>query len=599
MGSPLTFKAGGKSRSSRKSKHSSSSDHIKTPKMQQQQKQQPSPSSRHQHPTPTSLSKSNALTIIQTGLSSKRSPFQIKNWIACVLTLDGRDKFTKVLQYGSRLLCWYFAGLSKQLGDVVVGASTSTSSISSSLASNNIIATSNVLAAVTSNLQLRQMLYSALSIRFNSLYKSLVTSRKAFRLGRFVIEMDKLKSMGWGDYLGYMMMHPLAGGVADGATGGDDGGDGVGRRGTTAMSTSSSHTLERYDTHPIPEEEEGHDDDDDDDRGDELSWGEDSVDDDDGGFPSEEKKLDRDIPKKVASRPGRPKLPSRISSNVGWGPSTTTTSNDSPPSKKKKTHVNLPPARTVSEIGRRMYQPFPSRSSSMGSYKQVKEISSNGKSTSATSTPTWKIVGGTIKLLGLMGFWAFDNLSFLTSSGFLDPIRLQYPSSGSIGTAIGSDDDANINEYRMKRKKGLSIRAVQCYFFGVVAGLYVNARALWSHRNGVLGDARNRLEEAIRLSTTRHASTTSLNNENNNSDHDEDEDAVKEARNHLQQTEQKHFELSLALLKSCCDFMVFSNNPGIDLHLKLRGRKNHEGLHCLGGLVSAGTVLYNNFPNAK
>jgi len=418
-----------------------------------------------------------------------------------------------------------------------------------------------------------------------------------------VIEMDKLKSMGWGDYLGYMMMHPLAGGVADG----DHGGDGVGRRGgAIAMSTTSaSHTLDRYDTHPIPEEEEGHDDDDDDDddRGDESSWDEDSVDDDDddGGFPSEEKKLDRDIPKKVASRPGRPKLPCRISSNVGWGPSTTA-SNDSSLS-KKKTHINPPPERTVSEIGRRMYQPLPSsRSSSMGSYKQVKEPSANGESTtpaaalSVTSTPTWKIVGGTIKLLGLMGFWAFDNLSFLTSNGFLDPIRLQHPSSASTGTAIGgADDDANISEYRMKRKKGLSIRAAQCYFFGVVAGLYVNARALWSHRNGVLGDARNKLEKAIRLSIKHHTYATSLNN----NDDDEDEAAVKEARTYLQQTEHKHFELSLALLKSCCDFMVFSNNPGIDLHLKLRGKKNHEGLHCLGGLVSAGTVLYNNFPNAK
>ena len=84
-----------------------------------------------------------------------------------------------------------------------------------------------------------------------------------------------------------------------------------------------------------------------------------------------------------------------------------------------------------------------------------------------------------------------------------------------------------------------------------------------------------------------------------NGSSEDGDDVVEEARANLKRTERKHFELSLALLKSCCDFMVFSNNPGIDLHLKLRGRKNHEGLHCLGGLVSASTVLYNNFPNAK
>ena len=67
----------------------------------------------------------------------------------------------------------------------------------------------------------------------------------------------------------------------------------------------------------------------------------------------------------------------------------------------------------------------------------------------------------------------------------------------------------------------------------------------------------------------------------------------------LKKVEQKHFELFLALLKSICDVTVFSNNPGIDLHLKLRGKKNHEGFHCLCGLISASTVLYNNFSNAE
>ena len=36
------------------------------------------------------------------------------------------------------------------------------------------------------------------------------------------LELDKLKSMGWGNYLVCMMMHPLAGGVDGGAEDGED-----------------------------------------------------------------------------------------------------------------------------------------------------------------------------------------------------------------------------------------------------------------------------------------------------------------------------------------------------------------------------------------
>ena len=58
-----------------------------------------------------------------------------------------------------------------------------------------------------------------------------------------------------------------------------------------------------------------------------------------------------------------------------------------------------------------------------------------------------------------------------------------------------------------------------------------------------------------------------------------------------------NFVFIILSMQSCVDVMVFSNNPGIDLHLKLRGKKNHEGLHCLCGLISASTVLYDSFPN--
>lgn len=35
-------------------------------------------------------------SVIRSGLDGKRSAFEVKNWITCLLTLDGRDKFTKV-----------------------------------------------------------------------------------------------------------------------------------------------------------------------------------------------------------------------------------------------------------------------------------------------------------------------------------------------------------------------------------------------------------------------------------------------------------------------------------------------------------------------
>lgn len=38
-------------------------------------------------------------SVIRSGLDGKRSAFEVKNWITCLLTLDGRDKFTKVSEY--------------------------------------------------------------------------------------------------------------------------------------------------------------------------------------------------------------------------------------------------------------------------------------------------------------------------------------------------------------------------------------------------------------------------------------------------------------------------------------------------------------------
>lgn len=274
-------------------------------------------------------------------------------------------------------------------------------------ASAGIAGTASLLGALYTNLDVRQKFYLAISKRFEELYKSLVTSRKAFRIGRSIIEWDKIASMGVGDYLNYMLLHPLA---------------------------------------------------------------------------------------------------------------------DSPDALEK---TPIPPS---------------------------------------FSTPAWKLFGTTAKLVGLMGFWAFDNASFITGSGFLDPIICDVDKVVLV--------DPKCPE-RTTRKNRAAEWASRFYFMGAVAGFYVNARSLWGHRRNELGKARERLHDAIAEST-----------------------GIEEAKSHLEKTERDHFELCVALLKSIADVTVFSNNPGVDLHLKYRGKKNHEGLHCLGGLISASTVLYNNFPNA-
>jgi hypothetical protein len=43
-----------------------------------------------------SLPPASYFPVVRAGLRQKRTPFEVKNWISCLLTLDGRDKFTKV-----------------------------------------------------------------------------------------------------------------------------------------------------------------------------------------------------------------------------------------------------------------------------------------------------------------------------------------------------------------------------------------------------------------------------------------------------------------------------------------------------------------------
>lgn len=359
-------------------------------------------------------------SVVRSGLDGKRSALEVKNWIVCLLTLDGRDKFTKVLQYTSRMMCWYFAVLANRTvpGGIVSGSSSIVDASSGA---------ASFLSAVYTNLDLRKRYYVAISKRFNELCQAFVTSRKAFRIGRSIIEWDKIASMGVFDYLNYMLLQPLA---------------------------------------------------------------------------------------------------------------------DSPTIMKES--AILPPTLPV------------------------------------ISTPSWKLVGTTIKFLGLMGFWAFDNIAFVTGSGFLDPIidekKIIHGQPHPALNYIDVDNVVLVNPNssdRTKRKTWSGEWANRFYFMGSIGGFYVNARSLWVHRNTELRRAREKFHNAIA-----------------------DSNGIEEAKVHLEKTQRDHFDLCVAMAKSIADVMVFGNNPGVDLFVKFRGKKNHEGLHCVGGLVSASTVLYNSFPNA-
>lgn len=165
-----------------------------------------------------------------------------------------------------------------------------------------------------------------------------------------------------------------------------------------------------------------------------------------------------------------------------------------------------------------------------------------------------ELLGSTVKLLGLAGFWAADNVSFLVQSGVWD----NYAVSPEIR-----------RKQRLRRQSQASRWANRSYFMGAVAGLLVSAKAYLHHRTQKMLPTVDGVPEGDAV---------------------QDEVVWDRAR-------EKQFALFVALLKSCCDVLVFSNNPGLDLWRKHSGKPLHEGLHCLCGLASAATVLYNSFPN--
>lgn len=302
-------------------------------------------------------------SFIMMGVERKASPREIKSWAALALTLDGRDKITKVLQYTARFLGWWFAG----------GR------------------------------------HRTQSIRFTALYKSLANSRKAYRLGRSFIELEKLR--------------PTAGSIL--------------------------WHLENRVKH-------------------------DGVQNPNSKFPI-----------------------CRASSNTGWGPSTA----------DEDCNHRTSLVRSLSSMTyRRMYRPILSR------------LYSTFAPDEEPTTELWKICGMSIKVLGLLLFWAGDNCSFLFSTGMLDNYSL--PSK----------------ERSVRRKQWMSFaseRAGQAYFVGSLAGLFVN----WSTYSKFLSEHIVPLEHEDTLV------------------HEDSEIVALRAK----KLKQKQFSLFLSLLKVCTISRCFLN----------------------------------------
>ena len=313
----------------------------------------------------------------------------LRAWNHLILTLDGRDKVTKLLQYLCRLLAWW-------------------------------------LQQPHQNYSSRQLSAFFIAERFVAMKNSLAMSRKAFRLGRSMIEIQKIQSLGI------------------------------------------------------------------------LQW------------------IELYLKKRYPS--------TNVSENAT----------------KACTNTILQPLRTIlhSMIHPRVTSTLP---------------------TDSSNVPFWNIAGNSIKSLGLLMFWAADNLSFLYQSGFLDDYQ------------INSKDRLYKRSLQITMSTNIANRS---YFTAALAGLVTNWNVYWNYTTKQLMELQ----------------TKAVQSKSN-------DEIYQEAKLALQKAQEKQFTLFAALLKSVCDVLVFSNNAGVDLWRRYRGKPLHEGIHCLCGIVSASVVLYNNYPS--
>jgi Peroxisomal biogenesis factor 11 (PEX11) len=190
-----------------------------------------------------------------------------------------------------------------------------------------------------------------------------------------------------------------------------------------------------------------------------------------------------------------------------------------------------------------------------------------------------------VRLCGMAGFWTADNMAFIIASAF---------------AAGDNHSPANTSDRDLWVARCSRI-ANRSYFVAALTNLYLNATAYWQQRRKIVdqlqqqqqprssddgdeGDDKNNENGAeddrlllleMKTMTTCHRSSV-INN------------SIIDAQ----------FDLFLAVCKSICDVLMFSNNPGVDLWQRHTGRKLPEGLHAVCGIVSAATVLVKNYPTS-
>jgi Peroxisomal biogenesis factor 11 (PEX11) len=141
------------------------------------------------------------------------------------------------------------------------------------------------------------------------------------------------------------------------------------------------------------------------------------------------------------------------------------------------------------------------------------------------SDPAWKIIGSSLKMIGLMGFWAGDNVNFLSGSTLFDDYRC---------------DPKDRLDKRNQLKTQASHFANRFYFFGALAGLLTGFKDYLSFRQTTLRQSHERLVEA-----TKAVAETDRRDEARN------KQLWKKAKEALDKAREKQFSLFLTLLKVC------------------------------------------------
>lgn len=159
----------------------------------------------------------------------------------------------------------------------------------------------------------------------------------------------------------------------------------------------------------------------------------------------------------------------------------------------------------------------------------------------ANALPLYRKVGMIGKMIGLAGFWCGDNVVFLTK-----------------GVNFLHHDD---KDKRMTLGTRAHHFASRLYFFGAICHFLEGIENVRRHWKALEKAQLENVEDS-----------------------------------ELKKLQLKGFEMYVSLFKACCDITVFSNNPGVDLWKKKRGKKLSEAIVSLAGLGSASTVIWKNYP---